>query len=522
MKLVNFYRKPISVFVMISFTVLLCFWANQAPAASTAPAAEKSQATTLENSKGEGTGFVEEEEEERVIKKSSKFPWLIVVALVAVAGGAALYFLVLKKKNYTLTVTVGEGVTGAPVAGTSSNKKGAAVIYNYSLQSGYDNLSVTLDGAAVGASGTVTMNANHTLAASATKTFVLTVSMGEHVNGTPASGAYSYARGANIPYSYTPASGYANLEVKLDNVVVVNAGTIAMEANHSLTANLYGANIVVNSTPAGARIYLDSVDSGYYTPHSFFFTTAVSKTVLLRYSCGYKEFTQTISANLGQTSTINATLVVGIREDFSIPASSCWQPYYSSSWSTSGGIYKHNGSAPSWSPNVFYHSFSGDYTVTVKMNRKTGGTYSNSILLGTGTSMTSASGYLLQYQSLGNYSIYRPSNYNFITSIGSILMIKGWTSSGAILSGLNKWNTLKIIKLGSNYTFHINNTFMYSFNDATFNPSYLTLIFACMGTTEMLYDYVYLDPGASMGSVPGQPVKIENSSRNSATGEVIR
>jgi len=28
-----------------------------------------------------------------------------------------------------------------------------------------------------------------------------------------------------------------------------------------------------------------------------------------------------------------------------------------------------------------------------------------------------------------------------------------------------------------------------------------------MGTTEMLYDYVNLDTGAGMGSVPGQPVK---------------
>ena len=130
------------------------------------------------------------------------------MALVAVAGGAALYFLVLKKKNYTLTVTVGEGVTGTPAAGTSTNKKGTAVAYSYTLQSGYDNLSVTLDGAAVAASGSVTMNANHTLAASATRTFVLTVSRGEHVTGTPASGTYSHASGANVPYSYAPAGGY--------------------------------------------------------------------------------------------------------------------------------------------------------------------------------------------------------------------------------------------------------------------------------------------------------------------------
>lgn len=506
MKLVNFYRKPISAFVMVTFTILLCFWANQAPAAATAPAAEKSSATALENSKGESTGFIEQEESAPALKKGKRFPWLI-VALVAVAGGTALYFLVLKKKNYTLTVTVGEGVTGTPVAGTSTNKKGTAVSYNYSLQSGFSNLSVTLDGAPVAASGTVTMNANHTLAASATKTFVLTVSMGEHVTGTPASGTYTYANGTNVPYSYAPASGYTNLEVKLDNVAVANAGTIAMDANHTLTANLFGANIVVNSTPAVARIYLDNVDSSFTTPHAFYFTTAVTKIVLLRGSCGYKEFTQTVSANLGQTITINATLVAGIREDFNIPASSCWSPYYPASWSTDGGSYKYYGAAPQWSTNVYNRSFSGDYTVTVKMNRKTGDENPNAIFLGTGTSSTSANGYLLLYD-LGYYAIVRLNNFNLITNSGSDTTIIGWTTSNAIVSGLNKWNTLKIVKAGSNYTCYINNVLLHSFSDATYNPSYCALVFECLNTTtEMLYDYVYLDTGSGAGLVPSLPVK---------------
>src|SRR4030042_3639790 len=185
MKLVNFYRKPISMLVMVTFTILLCFWSNQTPAAATAPATEKSQGAALENSNGESTNFIEREEPAPAIKKGKKFPWLIVAAVVVV-GGAALYFLVLKKKNYTLTVTVDAGVTGIPAAGTSTHEKGTAVTYNYSLQSGYSDLSVTLDGAAVAASGTVTMNANHTLAASASKAYVLTVSRGEHVSGPPA------------------------------------------------------------------------------------------------------------------------------------------------------------------------------------------------------------------------------------------------------------------------------------------------------------------------------------------------
>ncbi|MCJ7524872.1 MAG: hypothetical protein MUP71_06560, partial [Candidatus Aminicenantes bacterium] len=106
MKYVNFHHKPISMFVIIAFSIMLVFWANQTPAAPSNSAPEKSSAATLENSKGEGTGFIEQEESAPAIKKGKKFPWLI-VALVVVAGGAAVYFLVLKKKKYTLTVTVG-------------------------------------------------------------------------------------------------------------------------------------------------------------------------------------------------------------------------------------------------------------------------------------------------------------------------------------------------------------------------------------------------------------------------------
>ena len=148
------------------------------------------------------------------------------------AGGAALYFLVLKKKDYTLTVSVGEGVTGSPAAGTSTSKKGTVINYSYAKQAGYDNLVVTLDGAPVAASGSVTMNANHALEAKASKTFVLTVTKGDHVEGAPNSGVYSHALGTNVAYSYAPASGYANLEVKLDNVPVAIPAAVAMNGNH--------------------------------------------------------------------------------------------------------------------------------------------------------------------------------------------------------------------------------------------------------------------------------------------------
>ena len=265
MKLVNSYRKPISMFAMLTFTILLCFWANQSPAA---PVSGNNSATSLENDKSESTGFIEEEEPKPVITKGKKFPWLIVGAAVVI-GAAALYFLVLKSTKYTLSVSL-SGATGTPAA-TDKYKKGTAVAYNYTAQSGYYNMEVKLDGVAVASSGTVTMDADHTLTATAVQ----------------------------------------------------------------------GSAISASSTPSGAMIYLDNADSGFTTPHTFEYTTAVTKTVLVRL-CGYGDHQQTVTANLGETATVNPNMVEGIHEDFVVPAASCWTPATASFWTTSGGVYKLN------------------------------------------------------------------------------------------------------------------------------------------------------------------------------------
>jgi hypothetical protein len=527
MKSLNFFRRPISMYVAIAFLAMVCLWANQTPAAPTAPAADKSAPASMDKNEGAGTGFIESEETAPHAKSGKKFPWLI-VAVVVIAGGAALYFLVLKKKNYTLTVNVGEGVTGTPASGSSSNKKGTVVNYSYSLQSGYDNLAVTLDGAAVAASGTITMNANHTLEAKATKTFVLTVTRGEHVTGSPGSGTYTYARGSNVSYSYAPASGYAHLEVKIDNVAAAASGTIAMNDNHTLTATLYGANLEVDSTPAGARIYLDNVDSGHNTPYTFNFDTAVTnKAVHLRYSCGYKEYREVVSVALGQTKTVNHTMAPGIWEEFLIPASSCWHPYTSANWTSILELYRFIGSTLKWERNYYSYLFSGDYSVSVHMNRKSGRDWgSNTIFLGTGTSMTSANGYSFQYQTTGNYSIYRYTNYNFVNSTGTTIALKNWTSSSAIDTGLNKFNVMKVVKNGTSYSFYIKNTLLTTITDATFIPTYLTLQFYVDGVhTEIQYNYVTLTPGGSAPgslSCPPESPASASSEHRDHTGAIIR
>jgi hypothetical protein len=80
-----------------------------------------------------------------------------------VVVGVVLYFMLKKKPRYDLSVSVGTGVTGNPSSGTTTHTKGETVSYNYSLQPGYSDMNVTLDGNQVPANGAITMNQNHTL-----------------------------------------------------------------------------------------------------------------------------------------------------------------------------------------------------------------------------------------------------------------------------------------------------------------------------------------------------------------------
>lgn len=189
-------RKLVSVVVMIAFFSLICSPAYTEQAQTDQPAkAEKQEKVKQSEEKAIGQetkGKAEAQAEAEVNEYYSrddanviedegypggtvkKFPWLLVVG-GAIVVGAAVYFLVLKKPKYDLAVTVGEGVTGTPVSGTYKHKKGTAVSYNYSAQTGYADLSVKVDGAAVPASGSITMDKNKTLTATATKVATLIV-----------------------------------------------------------------------------------------------------------------------------------------------------------------------------------------------------------------------------------------------------------------------------------------------------------------------------------------------------------
>ncbi|MGD2091571.1 MAG: hypothetical protein PVH61_35690 [Candidatus Aminicenantes bacterium] len=139
--------------------------------------------------------------------------------------------------EYILTVTLYDGVTGTPEAGTYTYNEVQEVEYNYSLLEGYTALSVLLDGEEVESSGTFTMDGNHYIVVTAgqgTGDYRLNVSVSVGASGTPEEGTYYYDAGEQVDYSYSLVDGYTNLRVSFDGVNIGSTGTITISQDHDL------------------------------------------------------------------------------------------------------------------------------------------------------------------------------------------------------------------------------------------------------------------------------------------------
>jgi hypothetical protein len=104
--------------------------------------------------------------------------------------------------------------------------------------------------------------------------YVLTVTVSNGVNGTPATGSYTYKKGDQVAYNYTVKDAYENMRVTLDASSVESSGTITISGNHtilvqadpkstafSLTVNVSAG---VDGTPAaGTTYYLPNTQVDY-------------------------------------------------------------------------------------------------------------------------------------------------------------------------------------------------------------------------------------------------------------------
>jgi hypothetical protein len=241
MKFTNVQRQSISMIVLAAFVALLCFWATPAPATAMTGSSE----TTMAQGDGSGPSFIEQEGESKTgIQKEKKFPWLI-VGLGAVAVGVALYFLVIKKPKFTLTVTLGANCSGTPAA-TAKYTKDTAVAYNYTAVEGF-YVKVKLDGVDVAASGSVTMDKDHSLDVSAAPLYDIrgTWDVNYHWTGSNSGYIYLTFTGAYTSGTFS-SSGGSNGTYTVNGMNVEWTYTNGTKYSGSFTSETYMSGTILS------------------------------------------------------------------------------------------------------------------------------------------------------------------------------------------------------------------------------------------------------------------------------------
>lgn len=180
-------------------------------------------------------GFVEKEETPRPPHHKKRSPWPFIVA-GAVVVGVVVYFAFIRKPRYELLVATSAGVTGVPAGGRTIHKKGERIAYSFLPADGFKGLMVTLDGGAVPSAGTVVMDRDHVLRATAASMaeHTLIVRIRSGVSGSPATGTFSFREDEIVSYRYF--SGEGIVRVQLDGNAVAGSGTFPMDRDHLLEA----------------------------------------------------------------------------------------------------------------------------------------------------------------------------------------------------------------------------------------------------------------------------------------------
>ena len=187
--------------------------------------------------------------------------------------------LLVNVPTFTLTVNLGTGTTGTP-ATTTAYAVGTTVNYAYSVQPGFTNLQVLLDGVPAPASGSISMNSAHALAVTASviqRRVAFTAGSGGDIAGTT---LQTVANGgsttpvtaiADAGFSFVnwTGSGFATSGV---NPLTLNNVTqdYAITANFSAVAPvLFALAVNLGTGVAGTPASGGSFAQGSVVPYSY-------------------------------------------------------------------------------------------------------------------------------------------------------------------------------------------------------------------------------------------------------------
>jgi hypothetical protein len=316
--------------------------------------------------------------------------------------------------------------------------------------------------------------------------YTLWANLDQGVTGSP-QGQESYKNGQNVPYSYKARQGYFNLKVMLDGVEKPASGTIVMDRDHVIFVSAEievtegVATLQINSTPAGAEIYIDSLDTGFVTPHTFSFTDSSSKSIMLR-QCGYWKYYEDVDIAFNRTITVNPELYPGINEPFDTPLLPCWLARDPSGMTITpvfgSGMLTAVAPARGYQYALYQRPFQAPYTFSTRgriaSSIPSKSDYRMGVVLSTSSDMTKSRGYEFIFDGKGRYAIYRNDGYNYHLGSGQRSTIMPPTPcefcdySGA-------WKQFKIANNGSGIKFWVNDVLIFYFINTTYDMRYAAL-----------------------------------------------
>jgi hypothetical protein len=456
------YLLIISFIGWLSISTFPAFAQGQNPDAT--PAKPGAAGKDIQKESPESTTAVIEKTDSakpKVIKKH--FPWLGVLLSLAIAGGLVYYFFILKT-----TLQINTTPAGARIY---LDGKDSAKISPCQLQPaiGGHTIKAVLEGYADVEYKVVVKNGKNSLA----------------INLDIAT------------YEMTAPEANANVQRETTCLIRWDSSAMAAAVAASATGRTQGV------TQVDLELFQDDIkvsDIALGVPNSGSYTwnvpapTAEGHNFKILVSCSAAPLSRAFG---------NAFNLLGFKEDFTDNKADFWLPDNASDWRTAGGYYtaSKTNARPAFSIYDFAYGESA-YTVESRMrwSESSGGNSGAPlfIMLGNSNSFTNNFGYVLGYAMDGTVSIYKVENYNLGDSLPGSQAILYQGSSGAVMQGLNSWNTVKVVRNDAMYALFINDILVYTLIDSTYNPTHVMIGFGgAAGLTTCDFDYVYVtvNPG---------------------------
>jgi len=231
--------------------------------------------------------------------------------------------------KYELTIASGEGGSVTePGEGTFTVDSGRVVDLVATPTSGYRFLNWTGNVATIAnpnaASTSITMNGNYSITGNFEETdgtyYTLTVGITGSGSTGPAAGQHSYAAGAVISISATPAGGYhfVNWTGNVDSVANVNAAstTITMNDDYSIVANFEQTAVTYYN------LNLAVIGSGSTSPAVGQHTYAAGTVVPIIATPAAGQYFVNWTGNVGTVANVNsASTTITMNANYSVTAS---------------------------------------------------------------------------------------------------------------------------------------------------------------------------------------------------------